>query len=396
MTARVKAPARRRRGLGGVRDRKRGVASRWEARWTDEAGRPQHSYHPTEAAAKDALIEALSDRVAGLPVQRRMTVAAWLTEWHSTHVDGVMRPTTARLYGGMIANHLVPELGRLQLTELRDTHVRQLHRSMAKAGLSERTIAAAHATLSSALSQAMSSVDLKRNVAKLVSPPRAKPRVDRDGQTMHVPSDDDLLRVLDATAGSDLEPLLRLMIATGMRQGEALALSWSDLTISHQLTGLKPRVRISATVDPVTGLLGPTKTRESARTIRLSVALADILNDHRRRMAARGWSSDDAAPVFVNEAGNRLGADSLRQQLKRACARAGVQPFSPHAIRHRYATTRLTAGDAPLSVSRSMGHTRVSTTHDLYGHGDGSDLAPLDELDARPANVLPMRRTATR
>ena len=59
---------------------------------------------------------------------------------------------------------------------------------------------------------------------------------------------------------------------------------------------------------------------------------------------------------------------NAEKTLKRACARAGVAPFTPHALRHLFATTALRNGAKLEVISRILGHAGVGITGDIYRH----------------------------
>ena len=59
---------------------------------------------------------------------------------------------------------------------------------------------------------------------------------------------------------------------------------------------------------------------------------------------------------------------NIEKTLKRACLRAGVEPFSPHQLRHFYATEMLRSGAKLEVVSRILGHAGVGITGDIYRH----------------------------
>lgn len=59
---------------------------------------------------------------------------------------------------------------------------------------------------------------------------------------------------------------------------------------------------------------------------------------------------------------------NLEKTLRRACLRAGVRPFTPHQLRHLYATTMLRDGGKLEIVSRILGHAGVGVTADIYRH----------------------------
>jgi site-specific recombinase XerD len=70
---------------------------------------------------------------------------------------------------------------------------------------------------------------------------------------------------------------------------------------------------------------------------------------------------------------------NAEKTLKRACARAGVTPFTPHALRHLFATTALKNGAKLEVVSRILGHASVGITGDVYRHVDLDEMR--DEVD---------------
>lgn len=70
---------------------------------------------------------------------------------------------------------------------------------------------------------------------------------------------------------------------------------------------------------------------------------------------------------------------NAEKTLKRACARAGVAPFTPHALRHLFATTALKNGAKLEVVSRILGHASVGITGDVYRHVDLDEMR--DEVD---------------
>lgn len=74
--------------------------------------------------------------------------------------------------------------------------------------------------------------------------------------------------------------------------------------------------------------------------------------------------------------------------LRRACKRAGVTPFTPHQLRHLYATHMLRGGAKLEVVARILGHASVGVTADIYRHVATAELheeharfAPLNQRD---------------
>jgi site-specific recombinase XerD len=58
----------------------------------------------------------------------------------------------------------------------------------------------------------------------------------------------------------------------------------------------------------------------------------------------------------------------VEKTLGQACARAGVRPFTPHQLRHFYATEMLRNGAKLEVVGRILGHRGIGVTADIYRH----------------------------
>ena len=82
---------------------------------------------------------------------------------------------------------------------------------------------------------------------------------------------------------------------------------------------------------------------------------------------------------------------NLDKTLRRACVRAGVTPFTPHQLRHLYATEMLRGGAKLEVVARILGHASVGVTADIYRHVAMAEVheehlrfAPLNGTKALP------------
>ena len=136
---------------------------------------------------------------------------------------------------------------------------------------------------------------------------------------------------------------LRVMEATGLRVEELLSLTWGDLDSRSS------RVRVA-------------RNRTKGKTAgRRRAHLPDDLLRAIDELVPRE-DRDLEAVIFMGTDG------AIRNAMDRACKHAGIPHYSPHDLRHRYASLRIQAGWPISEVSTAMGHARQSVTLDVYSH----------------------------
>jgi len=141
------------------------------------------------------------------------------------------------------------------------------------AGLSPQTVRNLHAVLRRALNQAHRWGLVPRNVATLVDLPRSV-RYEAPAITP-----EQARAILGAVYGDRLEALITLTLATGLRQGEALALRWSDidldagsLTVRRALSRVGGEVRFD-------------EPKAARRTVAIPASVVGVLRTHRKQQA---------------------------------------------------------------------------------------------------------------
>jgi integrase len=155
--------------------------------------------------------------------------------------------------------------------------------------------------------------------------------------------------LLLAAKPSRYAPLFELLVNTGLRRGEALALHWSDLDFDNKL------LRVRGTLARVAGELFVTETKtRSRRVVPLSPAAERLLRDVRANQRAerlRAGSMWQPTPyVFTTELGEPCDPRNALRALKTAAKRARLpSSVGLHTLRHSAASVMLSAG-VPLKV----------------------------------------------
>lgn len=321
-------------------------------------------YGRTQAEAR-AKAEAAQARVAaGGPVRDdNQPLTAWLHEWRDTFLRASDRaPSTKQMYAGLMARHAEPIIGAVTLAQLRPSDITRVLLAMEQAGKSASTRRNAYAALRAALDDAVANGLLAVNPAVRVK----RPSADHTEALSLTPAQ--VARLLDGAYGLRYRDVLRLILGTGVRRGEALALTWPEIDLE------RGEAKIVGSLVRSNGrlVISRPKTKHSRRVAALSPAVVALLRAHRatqaaeRLRAANYWA--DTGFVFTTELGEPADPRNLLRTVKLASGKGGLPSMGVHTLRHTYATTALLAGVPLHVVSRNLGHSSIAITADIYGH----------------------------
>src|SRR4051794_7346105 len=367
-TRRTTAPRRSR--AAGESSISRGSDGRWHgyvSMGLKEGGRRDRRH---VAAAKRAEVlrmvrelERKRDAGTATAAGKVPTVAQWLEHWLDTVAARKVRPSTLIRYRQLVVNQLIPGLGHHRLDRLQPEHVEKLYANLLVSGLAPASVLQAHRVLSRALKVAMQRDRVARNVCTLVD----APRVDHD--EVRPLSAQEARRILDAAHGRRNGARWSVALALGLRQGEALGLSWNAIDLDRgTLT-----VRQALQRQPGTGLvMVQPKSRAGRRTLALPGPLRDALRAHRtaqlaeRLAAGSEWQDNDL--VFCQANGRPVDPRSDHRSWQALLADAQVRPARLHDARHTAATLLLQQGVAARVAMEILGHSQISLTLGTYSH----------------------------
>ncbi|WP_235508220.1 tyrosine-type recombinase/integrase [Agromyces sp. Soil535] len=180
---------------------------------------------------------------------------------------------------------------------------------------------------------------------------------------------DDLNRLLDSCTRLRDRFLLTVLFETGMRVGELLGLRHSDLSMVRQAVDIEPRQNANGA--RVKGW----KPRSVPVNPELFSMYAAYMDDE--------YGLVDSDYVFVNlwagPRGHALQYSSVRSLVLRLRRATGLSGFTPHHLRHTYATELIRRGADWAVVQKLLGHASIQTTLGTYGH--------LTAADARDALI---------
>lgn len=344
-----------------------------DGRWIGSAVDSDGNRHYVTGTARDQVRHRLTDlkrelRSTTSPATAE-TVADFLSRWLDDVAGPRVRPRTIRGYRRLVHDHVVPEVGDIPLASLGPDDVQRMVNAVRRKR-SAQTTRNAHAVLRAALSDAVRLELVGRNVAQLVRPPKP-------GRSQEEPLPlDDARRIIAETTDDELHAFYVLAIATGMRQGEIMALRWQDFDKTRRTLSVNASLR---RLDEHRWSRDEPKTRRSRRTLTLPRAATRAVKGHEKAHA------HSAVFVFTRPDGRPYDAAVITRRFQAACKRLGLRKVTMHSLRHTAAALMLdgSAGDLRMVMS-VLGHSNISTTVDLYGglaeQARGRAAGVMDEL----------------
>lgn len=353
----------------------------------DQRGKQIKRFAPSITAAKAVQGELRAQVARG---EFRQLSKALFTEYAKQWVESYagstsrgIKPQTIKDYKAAVTRPEFLDVFRgLKLAEVEPEHLEQYAERLAAANLSSRTIRNLILPVRLVLARAKRRRHIRDDPAdglRLVQA-MGKKKGRRSRDDVRALEEDELTALL--TALDKLPPthqlLAEFLLQTGARIGEALALTWSDVSFDFRRVSISKRV--------YKGTRDAPKSEKSNRTIPLSPLITARLREHR-------GSAPDDAPVFTNDRGKRLDYYEARRYFKQAATAAGIEWAGLHTLRHTCASILFRSGDRGLSanavqVQLWMGHHRASFTLDTYVHlfdEDLPDAAGFDAMLARGA-----------
>lgn len=363
------------------------------------------TYRGGARGASTALSQLVSEVTAEHAVPPTEGTFGWLLDQWLRVAELDRAETTVAGYRHKIDTTLRPALGDIELRKLTGVMLSDHYQRLLTVGTyatatsphpqSPASVRQVHAIAHCALGWAVEQGYLPSNPADRATQP-ARAKIQRV-----LP---DVAAMADAVrAYAEVDPIMTacwwVTAALGSRRGESLGLTWADVDLEAAT------VTIRQSVVEVKGrkIVKDTKTHQ-ARRVSIDEATVAVLASHRARV-------DELAAVarvtitpesFVFSPPSSLGVKAYQPTKVSRTWRAwadqqGLEGVRLHDLRHLAASVMISAGHDITTISRRLGHERVSTTLDIYSHlMPGSDEAAADSIGAAMAPKAPGRAQLTK
>lgn len=356
------------------------IFHRSDGRWVGAVSlgpgrRKKQFYGKTRREVQEKVKQALRELEQGIAIdQPEPTLEAFMRSWLERKRD--IRVSTRVKYDQLMRVHILPALGQFTLKKLTPRVIQNFLYEKLEDGLATKSVSMLHGLLHLVLEEALNLDLVSRNVCDRVKAPKI---VSRKSVALN---QEQLLRLLQAAEGERLEKFVMLLIATGMRRGELLALKWDEIDFDNRV------LRVRRTLDYVYGhgyVENDPKTEKGLREILLPVFIVEMLLNHyedQRQMKEKyGTRWNDMGYVFTGLYGGRLNPRYILKMYARLLEKAGLPHIRIHDLRHSYSTLMAAMKVQGKVVQEILGHSDYRLTMNVYTH---VDLAMQEE----PARLL--------
>jgi integrase len=310
---------------------------------------------PTRRQAEQLLADRLRHLNSGnYRPQSKSAFRDFVEEKWKPEAFPTLKFSTRTHYEYMLKVHLYPAFGDTQLRLISREAIQNLLAAKLRSGLSWKTVKHLRTSFGTILGAAEMWDLIESNPVRKTRLPRRGPQPEK---APIVP--EQVRKLLDALAEPS-RSLASLLVFTGLRVGEALALRWRDVDLEAGL------LRVRQTV--YEGHFDEPKTRRSNRTVPLAELCVQILAARRPAVA------NPDALVFSTRNGSPLSRRNLlRRQLTPMAEALGIVGANWHWLRHANATLLDAVGTPLGTVQALLGHSSAEVTREVYLHSLPAD-----------------------
>ena len=317
------------------------------------------------------------------------TFKEYADSWIKTTAPANCKGSTVSSYDDLLRLHILPVFGSLKLTEINRGKLKDFFAGKILEGYAKSSVVHMKNAISGILTKAVDDEVIPANLSlgikvaqKIKNGEGENGNGDDKADPLTAEETNLLLKTVmnDATKPYPLSnhyPLCLLLVRTGLRIGEALALRWGDIDFNgrfiHVQRGLS-RMKIET---PKNG-----KTRRVDMSRHLAETLMAYKSECKKKGLALGLG-DVPEYAFTNEKGSFIDLSNWRRRIfNKALDKAKLRRVRIHDLRHTYATLRISKGDNITDVSNQLGHYSVKLTLDTYNHWfPGKKKSEVDGLD---------------
>ncbi|PWM20838.1 MAG: hypothetical protein DBX97_03105 [Collinsella tanakaei] len=292
-----------------------------------------------------------------------MQYKEWLAEWLETYIEPTVKKRTYIQYRDIAKRHIEPQLGAYEMDRLSPIGIQKcitqlLQNGNAKngKGLSANTVNCVISVIRNSLSAAHGLGYTCEYIGDKIKRPKI---FEKKINCFSLEEQRHIERAV--LSGNKLKFYgIVVCLYTGLRIGELLALTWSDIDFrTNEINVGKTCYDCKAENGRFARLIDAPKTETSVRTVPMARQLAPIL---------QRLKSENKSEYVVAENGKVPSVRAYQDGFERLLKKNGIRHRGFHSLRHTFATRALECGMDVKTLSEILGHKNPTVTLTRYTH----------------------------
>ena len=356
-----------------------------------------------EVAAAHAQFE--KEVKSGIYFDENISFRDFYSEWLETYAKKELTPATYEMNENTVSRVWLPALGFMPINQIKGIHIQKVINGLEKQGLKPQTIQKYFTELSTVFTRAYKLEIIENNPCRRVTLPRNEKENDihaftveqaerflqacADGITIRhpekirkngrkIPAYDERMEI-----PLQFRVYFTLAIYSGFRRGEMLALQWRDIDFKRWLITINKSTSSAKSIQGQ--FIKDPKTKAGNRTIMLPGICFDLLKQWKAEQDQtacalgdywQGSADPEERFVFIQDNGKQMHLSTPTHKLREIITAYNAAVPDPdqlpqihlHDLRHTSASILISAGVDIATVSRRLGHSKISTTLNIYTH----------------------------
>ena len=324
-------------------------------------------YGESKKEAEEKADKYINDIKNGLIVDfENYTVSELMHSWlfDFLHNSSKIKPSTFQRYESIYRNYIKDSMiAGNKLAKTKSLQLQKFYNELSKKGYSFSQINTLNTVLKVFFNWCIDNDYILKNPCTKISIKGNKNDIiNNQRKDVEILTEKEIKTIKEHVKGSDFELIFLLDLATGLRQGELLALDWEHINLKEKTLKIEKSVKEVYVYDNentkhIETIFQTPKTLNSFRTVPIPNALIDILKSKHKKSGL----------LFSDKDNEPLKGKNVSTQWAKILKECKIPHRKFHSIRHTYASMLLKKGVDIESVAELMGHSAISITQ-IYLH----------------------------
>lgn len=324
-------------------------------------GKRKYLYAKTQKELDKKLTEIKALNYKGIIVDdNKMTVGEWADKWLNTYKNNKEK-ATINMYANTIRLYIKPELGYMQLKNLKEVDITNMLNKMAEKGIT-RQKEITLLTIKQILELAVKNDYIYKNVANYIKLPKTKAKEKQ-------PIDDTTINLILENKNNNNFFIILFMLYTGIRKSELVPIKVGDIDLENKTLKINKAVHFENNQPEI---------KTTKNTCSRVIPILDIIYNDLVQYTKNKNKND---LLFPDKNGKMRSETSMKRTVEYVNKHIN-QKFSFHQLRHTYACFLYKAGIQLKDAQYFMGHKDIKVLLNIYTHLDNQDkLKSADKLN---------------